>query len=439
MERQRILFSCVGTTDPVRGQHDSGLLHIARHYRPGKIRLFLSAEMEKNIPLYERVFAFMRERWDYAPEVEMVKSGIEDPSDLDALDEPMRAAFEAFAESCPGAEILLNLSSGTPQMEIILSQLALTTRYSVAGVQVKTPERKAGTTKRTNREDYDIEAELENNQDELPGARNRCVTPRLFPIRRERTWRELRALLERGDYDAALDRAGDCLPPALTGIAAHLRARDLLRDDEARTIAARLPPELDLYLGPASSEYWANVDYWLMMKNLLRARRDSDFLLRLSVLTLYLEEAYLRARLDYDALTRSRPDYAGDRVLSMDALQQYDPALYEKFREAVRKETNSEPRDDRSVFLYTRLLRAMSTPKRLMKFFNVCDNLSGQRNHLAHRLHAVSRDDFEKAVNMSAGTFITEMERTIRAIYPDCDPNAFTLHERCLDYIERHR
>ncbi|MBQ7682663.1 MAG: hypothetical protein IJT31_10725, partial [Oscillibacter sp.] len=217
MERQRILFSCVGTTDPVRGQHDSGLLHIARHYRPGKIRLFLSAEMEKNIPLYERVFAFMRERWDYAPEVEMVKSGIEDPSDLDALDEPMRAAFEAFAESCPGAEILLNLSSGTPQMEIILSQLALTTRYSVAGVQVKTPERKAGTTKRTNSQGYDIEAELEGNQDELPGARNRCVTPRLFPIRRERTWRELRALLERGDYDAALDRAGDCLPPALTG------------------------------------------------------------------------------------------------------------------------------------------------------------------------------------------------------------------------------
>ena len=264
-------------------------------------------------------------------------------------------------------------------------------------------------------------------------------TPNLFPIRRERCWRELRALLERGDYAAALDRAEGCLPPALTGVVAHLRARDLLRDDEARTIAARLPPELNLYPGAGTSEYWNAVNYWLMMKNLMRTERYSDFLLRLSVLALYLEEDYLRTRLDYDALTYPLPGYDGDRVLSMDALRGREPALYEKFLAAFQKETKSKPRDDRSVFLYTRLLRSMGTPKRLMKFFNVCDNLSGQRNHLAHRLRAVSRTDFEKAAQMSAETFAKEIERTIQSVYPDCDPAAFTLHERCLAYIEDNR
>ena len=92
MARQKILFSCVGTTDPVRGQRDGGMMHIARRYRPGKICLFLSAEMEKNIPLYERAFAFMRERWDYSPEISMIKSGIQDPSNLDQLDR--ERAFE---------------------------------------------------------------------------------------------------------------------------------------------------------------------------------------------------------------------------------------------------------------------------------------------------------------------------------------------------------
>ena len=46
-EQQRVLFSCVGSTDPVRGFRDGGLMHIMRHYRPQIVCLFLSAEMEK--------------------------------------------------------------------------------------------------------------------------------------------------------------------------------------------------------------------------------------------------------------------------------------------------------------------------------------------------------------------------------------------------------
>lgn len=40
-----ILFTCAGTTDPVRGGHDGGILHVVRHYRPEKVYLFLSKEM----------------------------------------------------------------------------------------------------------------------------------------------------------------------------------------------------------------------------------------------------------------------------------------------------------------------------------------------------------------------------------------------------------
>ena len=42
-----VLFTCAGTTDPVRGGHDGGVLHIMRHYRPQRIYLFLSAEMNR--------------------------------------------------------------------------------------------------------------------------------------------------------------------------------------------------------------------------------------------------------------------------------------------------------------------------------------------------------------------------------------------------------
>lgn len=40
----RLLFTCMGTSDPVRGYHDGPMLHIIRHYRPEVICVFLSGE-----------------------------------------------------------------------------------------------------------------------------------------------------------------------------------------------------------------------------------------------------------------------------------------------------------------------------------------------------------------------------------------------------------
>ena len=59
-----ILFTCAGTTDPVRGGHDGGILHIMRYYRPEKVYLFLSKEMvdyEKKDHRFERTFRYVSE------------------------------------------------------------------------------------------------------------------------------------------------------------------------------------------------------------------------------------------------------------------------------------------------------------------------------------------------------------------------------------------
>ena len=43
----RVLFTPVGDTDPVRGYHDGGMLHILRHYAPvDRVFVFLTKEME---------------------------------------------------------------------------------------------------------------------------------------------------------------------------------------------------------------------------------------------------------------------------------------------------------------------------------------------------------------------------------------------------------
>ena len=40
----RILFTCMGTSDPVRGYRDGPMLHILRWYRPEKVWVFLTEE-----------------------------------------------------------------------------------------------------------------------------------------------------------------------------------------------------------------------------------------------------------------------------------------------------------------------------------------------------------------------------------------------------------
>ena len=44
-KQETILFSCLGSTDPVRGEHDGAMLHIARHYKPDRILWYMTKEM----------------------------------------------------------------------------------------------------------------------------------------------------------------------------------------------------------------------------------------------------------------------------------------------------------------------------------------------------------------------------------------------------------
>ena len=456
-KRERILFTCVGMSDPVRGQRDGPLMHIARHFRPSAICIFISKEAQKNISYYQKMIDFMRDKWKYEPAVSMIPKEIEDPSNLDGLYIPMRDAFENFINQYPNAEIFINLTSGTSQMEIILSQFAASPQYRAIGVQVKNPERKAGTTERVNSKRYNPDEELEHNLDESPESYvNRCVRPKLFTIKQEQEWHTVRGLLERGDYAAILQRNQEvpCLSPVSAKIIEHLNARDSLKDDDARKIAQELPPDVaqDLNLYPMKTDepdpanYWEIVNYWLMMKNLIRNQHFSAFILRLSVLTLYLEEAMIRVLLakrgvHYDNLL-IRSDKYDDLVLSMSKLLEKAPDVYDALRAKMAKnnwEGKSEPRDERNVFLYTLILKCMNTPKDAMRVFNTCDNLTGERNDLAHRLKSVSREEMEKTIDRKTDTFIRQTERAIVTACPSCDPAVFAVHDRCAAYIETHR
>ena len=45
MNKKCVLFSPIGTSDPIRSQSDGPMLHIVRHLKPEAVWLFLTKEM----------------------------------------------------------------------------------------------------------------------------------------------------------------------------------------------------------------------------------------------------------------------------------------------------------------------------------------------------------------------------------------------------------
>lgn len=297
----RVLYSSIGTTDPVRGMRDGGLIHIMRFYRPDVVYLFLSGEMIRRDRVDNRIdktFAFIRENWDgYDPKVIRFETEIEDPSDMDVLMEPMEELLEQILAAHPGTEILINLSSGTPQMQILLAQMAQNTRHrNIRGIQVKSPERQSSTAERTNIRSYPVDEALGLNEDEEPDPPNRCCEPRMIAVRREAVRNQLRSLVSQRNY-AAIALMGAELPAPYPKLARHLDYRSRFLLDEAMQAAnglsipglqlrATLPDPIDQRREHKIVEM---VEYFSMLKHLVYLKRYTEFALRLNPFVIKLQ------------------------------------------------------------------------------------------------------------------------------------------------------
>lgn len=450
MNVQKVLFSCVGTTDPARGGRDGGLMHIMRKYRPQVVCIFITEgilRLDKQDHRFEKMMAHMKEHWDgYAPQLIRREAPIENASDLELVDEHLSKELKDFASQYPDAEILLNLSSGTPQMQIILAQMVLDPRYKMCGIQVSTPGRDANTTARTNDKDYNVDDQLrEAERIETEKNEDRCRIPPLFPLRRKMQWEQINTLLTQKNYAAIVSMA-DCLPAKQMKLVAHLSARNQLQHKEAQKIAAELSLDFPLYpykQDGISKDYRDVSEYFLMMKNLQQADRYTDFILRLNPLTLRLQRTLL------DQLLAAHHGFKLDdlmvlyaeenrKLLSADLLQQKLPEVYA----AVNAELEHPPLEDAdlSIYVCNLLLKHLpETPPALLELFLACGKLNRKhRNPAAHSLYNLTEENIQKTVGMSCAELVEQLEKAILAIYPaECDPSIFTVYDRCEEYIRQ--
>lgn len=445
----RILFSCVGTSDPVRGLRDGSMLHIIRFYRPQKVYLYLSDEIAK-YDAQDNRFARMVENiqvnshlWDgYVPDVERIHCTAQDVSDMDELFPLMSNVMDELTAKHPGADILLNLSSGTTQMKSVFQLMAVDTRYRVVGIQVKNPERKAGSTERANDKNYDVDAELELNEDNVPEPENRCVEPKLYAYHRSAQRERIRSLIEQRDYAAVRAMRGS-LPEHLMTLVSHLVERELLHEEKAREIAKRIEPNLSFRLYPVRKlvnqkgygDYQMLSEYFLAAKNLQRVGRLTDFVLRLNPLVIRLQRRLLGKYISFPAeqlLYRS----GGKELFSVQRIGERLPQVRAYVEEQIGKELQD---NTESIFIYNLMLEGLPSPPRAeqLSFLKKIENINQSlRNKAAHSFSVITDEDIKSAGDgMTSGEIVYRLERLIQDVYPECDPKLFEIYRDCGKYI----
>jgi len=400
---ERILFSPLGDSDPIRNCYDGACLHIVRHYQPTKVVLFYTAEMERK---ERRDHRYTRALKRLAPQcdVQEIFSGIKNPQQFDAFKDVLPAEVSELADAHPEAQILLNLSSGTPQMKTVMALLSVDFPNCV-GVQVDTPVHGSNRSAFAAQDDEDVDALLENNFDDEPEAVNRCHEPELRVFRYYAERSRILSLAGTYEYPAAMRLARACpeLPQTALQLLEHAAARSALQAEAARKALSRYDGK---ELFPVDGEAGELLEYYLLMQIDERCGRLSNMMVRvipfLYSYMLAYERANLTSQLRSFCKRKSKGGYSLQRALLAEADDGFLSYLDQKFFPEYRE-------GDLSflvLYYHGEYLKGKTGIKdaelheRVMAELDQVACARELRNYAAHEMVNVTRASFTEAVGM---------------------------------------
>lgn len=346
MEKNRILFSPVGHTDPVKSCRDGALLHICRNYHPAKVYLFYSKEMceiRAKDNRYEFAIQDLNQRLGLNIQCEAIlRPELEDVQKFDLVSDMMKSELDRIHRAHPDDEILLNVSSGTPAMKgaLILVANLLPDSYHLKAVQVSAPADTVKKKELDNKEESDRIMEwIADNKDFAPDAEIRSYTESKATIYAEIIKKDICAHIDAYDYAAALrqvaemkDHNGRISERAIQLLeAANARLNeldskalsDLLSKEERAAALVRINGELR-----AISEY----GLWMQIK--LKSNQIADFIRGVTPICYELPIQYMKHILGKDITSLRWYDYRNYTGDFFDKRKSNDP-LYKTCMEIL--------------------------------------------------------------------------------------------------------
>ena len=310
-------------------------LHILRHYKPRKTVLYLTGG---TYALHRQDDRYLEMARRVSPDTEYEVCGDETLREVhrfEIYDKPFRAALEALHREYPGCELLVNITSGTPQMEASLYLLKAILPFRIRAIQVATPAKSSNESEHLAAgECPDFDALFAALRDNAPDAQNRCSEVRGENAQAAILKKNILALIENYDYAAALTLAEGA--PELFGGAFFdaLRAAKLRLMLETQQAARAVSGCFE----EAREGLREGYEYILMLDTLVQREAMGDYARAISPALVALLVLALRqlVRLDIYSLC-TRQSRGAEWIISPDRMTERDPAMVTYLCNAYRR------------------------------------------------------------------------------------------------------
>lgn len=386
----KILYTPAGDTDPIRGFRDGAILHIIRHYSPDKVVIFLSAEM---IEKEEERKVFTKAIKHLAPEceIEIIKENIVDAHHIDKL-MPLAETFLKIRRANANAEILLNLSSGTPQMKTIMSFLA-TDFENVRGIQVDSPTGKSNRSNFANQDNEDIDLIIEMNEDNEEGAPNRCSEPPLKMLKRYSLRHQMISLLDNYEYASALkmyQQNKDMFFEITGKLLNHAVNREMLKIKEALACVDKIGKSS--LQASKNKEVQELNEFFMVMELRQKKKQLPEFIVKITPFLYYLTKFYFVNKLGIRLEQIGETARNKSVKISCEKMRSNYPNLLDALQ---NKYYNFRDGTDLAFSNLVIMLEAVTNCNgellALLKELRVVEEK--QRNYVAHTIIAISEND----------------------------------------------
>ena len=417
----KILISAVGTTDPISNNHDAALLHIARNYRPDKIVLVFSQEMLVKQDLINKVLLSIE---GYNPIIEIDSTILNNDEVFlfDKMYEVMGLIVQKYTND--DDEIILNLSSGTPQIISALFALNRINDYNTQAIQVATPKKGA------NREykpltDSEIDALIVENQDNSVDFVDRSIKDKSEKFTQALVKRHLRSLIASSDYQAAeaiINRKEYNKLLSKKRIA-YIREKlnDFSRVFKNQSILS------DILSFPLDDSQKKALNYYLMIDVLKERDHIADVLIKAKSLAEFVIEETIKK--DHEGL-----------ILFDGNLPKLNPdfpdceAILDDIDKKMKKSRGIEDTEERifsvqstlNLLSYLNILEFYEYDSQLQTAINGILSLNGERNKVAHGLSEID-------TRLLSRKKLKQLSENLRLLLVDClgiDTSYFNYYDK---------
>lgn len=404
----KILISAVGDTDPIRNFHDGPLLHIVRVYRPEKIVLVHS---ERSLTKHDKLVKALKSIKDYSPEI-IQDGGVLQDAKVAIFDEMYDTVSSIVKKYISDDEIILNISSATPQIISAMFAVNRISDFNVTAVQVLTPQHKSNEGLRHDNQE-DIDTLIETNLDNQSDYTIRTLEDTGMKFSLDLTKRNLKALIDNYDYQGALELLRALKLPKKQESFSNIKELRKKLTEISDTIKIQGMPD-KIVKSNLSNQAKSALNSYLNIDRNHKQGNIAEVLIRVKSLVEFILEDYLNNHfLDVITYKDGKPFLNTSKY----------PEILKKFQEDAKMRGKKYHSGYLSLPTYIVILKFFEPNHDLLKHIYEIQKINQVRNQVAHSLQAFDRENLTK---VSSAVF--ESKQILLASF-DIDNHWFSFYE----------